>query len=95
MRPLPLLALALLAACAEAINPWPAPAPDPETAQCRREAERDPEVQKANELLMFGRTYLGTAERELMNAREKAVRACLVRRGYQPRGGVEPPIPYR
>lgn len=95
MRFPPLLALALLAACGQATTPWPAPAPDPDTEACRREAERDPDVQKAQELLMFGRGYIRPAEEALRDAREKAVRACLQRRGVQPRGGVETELPYR
>lgn len=86
--------LVLLCACAGGER-LPAPDVDPAVAECQREAERDPEVRAQKEILAFGRTYLSVTEQKLRAARDRALRACFVRKGIQPRGGVEAPLPYR
>lgn len=64
----------------------------PDGEACRREAERDPEVRRvASSATSSGNeAHNERVRQELLVALPRAWRACMVRRGVIPQGGVEP-----
>jgi hypothetical protein len=93
IRSFALLAALALAACEQG-GVWASvPADDsPDARECRREAERDPEVRRIARAQTAGGnlTQDSMVREQLMEALPRAWNACMLRRGAIPAGGVEP-----
>jgi len=93
IRPIALLAVLALAACEQG-GAWASLPPDdsPDARECRREAERDPEVRRIARAQTAGGNPAQDARvrQALMEALPRAWDACMLRRGVAPAGGVEP-----
>lgn len=91
-RALPFALVLLLAACSGgggvlAVLPDD---PSPDGQACRREAERDPQVQAiANSRVVGNIAQEQRVRIELLDALPRAYDACMLRRGATPAGGVE------
>jgi hypothetical protein len=92
-RSLALLALLALAACQQG-GVWShMPRDDsPDGQACRREVEQDPELRRLAASFTAGanRAQDDRVRSAMQDALPRARRACMIRRGATPPGGVEP-----
>jgi hypothetical protein len=88
MRPFPIAALLLLAAC-NSLEPLVSP-PIMDNAECRAQSLRDPEVRNtARELNPENQTNVRRVETERNEALRRVYNNCLRERGLPTQGGVE------
>ena len=91
IRPAALIVLLALGACEQAslMDLMPQD-PSPDGQACRQEALRDPEIRRIRESNVYDNTSQQfIVRRELETALPRAYRACMLRRGATPAGGVE------
>ena len=91
IRPVALLALLALGACERSSLMELMPQdPSPDGQACREEALRDPEVRRLRGSNVYdNQSQMFIVERDLREALPRAYRACMLRRGATPAGGVE------